>query len=535
MAARLADRSWLAMLALATSLAVVFGVACSGLLSMRWSLLVVDVSQLCAALTATAACWTTAVRNTGAQRRWRLWMGAGTCGWAIGQLQWSIYHLLGGAVLPPPSAADAAYLLLPVCALVAIIALAAGRPAPSAQWRLGSRLATTALDGFIVTGSLFVLSWVTVLGPVIRAGASSRLAYSIAIAYPVTDLLLTVIIVLLIGMTSSAHRLQLLILGVGLFSLSVSDSVFAYRVSAGAKGMPTLADAGFVIGLSCVALAALTPPGPSSDWEAHPDVRWGRLLLPYVPVAGVVVLSIVQQMQGAPLDAVAIVAETLVIALLITRQAIGLAQAAKLAGSRARLVIASDRSRRRLERDLHDGIQQRLIAIALDVRRAEADVPSGMTGLRQQLSTVVTGLGDAVNEVRELSRGVHPAMLTEGGLKPALRTLARRCDTPVELDVQLDGRAPESVEVAAYYVAAEALTNVTKYAQATVVQVGARVQRGYLQLTVHDDGVGGADPKRGTGLTGLADRVEALGGVLTVDSPPGRGTRLQAQLPMNRA
>ncbi|GAA2366909.1 sensor histidine kinase [Dactylosporangium salmoneum] len=522
------------MLAVAASLVVVLGVACSGLLSRRWSLLFDDGSQFGAALAATLACWITAARYTGGQRRWRLWMGAGTCAWMIGQILWSWYRLFGGVPLPTPSAADAGYLLLPAFALVAIIALAADRAAPGSPWRHSARLATTVLDGLIVTGALFVLSWVAALGPVVQAGGTNPLEYSIAIAYPVTDLLLTVIVILLIGSASSANRLQLFILGVGLFSLSVSDSVFAYLVSGGATSTPTLADAGFVIGLSCVALAALTPAGETSEWETHAGVRWGRLLLPYVPVTAMIALSVVLQVRGAPLDPVATVAETLVVALLITRQAIGLVHSEKLAGSRERLVLATDRTRRQLERDLHDGVQQRLVAIALDVRRAEADVPPGMTGLHQQLSSVVTGLGDAVNEVRELSRGVHPAMLTEGGLQPALRTLARRSGAPVELDVQLDGRAPEPVEVAAYYVVAEALTNVTKYAQATDVQVHARVQRGYLQLMVQDDGVGGADPKRGTGLTGLADRVEALGGSLTVDSPPGHGTRLRAQLPLTR-
>ncbi|MFF5235208.1 sensor histidine kinase, partial [Dactylosporangium sp. NPDC000521] len=202
--------------------------------------------------------------------------------------------------------------------------------------------------------------------------------------------------------------------------------------------------------------------------------------------------------------------------------------------SRARLVLVADQTRRQLERDLHDGIQQRLISLGLDIRRAEADVPPELTQLRQQLSAVVAGLNGTVDDVRELSRGVHPAILTEGGLRPALRALARRSAVPVELDVQVDGRQPEPVEVAAYYVVAEALTNATKYAHATLVHVCAQVRGRNLRLTVRDDGIGGADPKRGTGLIGLTDRVEATGGTLTLYSPVGQGTRLQAEIPLNR-
>ena len=139
-----------------------------------------------------------------------------------------------------------------------------------------------------------------------------------------------------------------------------------------------------------------------------------------------------------------------------------------------------------------------------------------------------------VDEVRELSRGVHPAILTEGGLRAALRVLARRSAVAVELDVHVDGRQPEPIEVAAYYVVAESLTNAAKYAQATAVSVCVQVRDSYLYLTVSDDGIGGADPKRGTGLIGLTDRVEALGGTLILESPPGQGTRLQADFPLDQ-
>ncbi|GAB3829194.1 sensor histidine kinase [Dactylosporangium cerinum] len=264
----------------------------------------------------------------------------------------------------------------------------------------------------------------------------------------------------------------------------------------------------------------------------HPGTRWGHLLLPYVPVAGTGVLLVVQLVRGVPMDNVEIIVEVVVIALLIIRQAVTLGQSAGLVASRARLVLATDLTRRQLERDLHDGVQQRLISLGLDIRLAEASVPPELPELRQQLSAVMAGLNGTVEEVRELSRGVHPAILTEGGLRPALRALARRSAIGVELDIRLDGRQPEPIEVAAYYVVAEALTNAAKYAESTLVQVCVEVRGGYLHLTVSDDGIGGADPKRGTGLIGLTDRVEAMGGTLTLESPPGQGTHLQADFPL---
>ncbi|MFG2043755.1 HAMP domain-containing protein [Dactylosporangium sp. NPDC048998] len=205
---------------------------------------------------------------------------------------------------------------------------------------------------------------------------------------------------------------------------------------------------------------------------------------------------------------------------------------ADLVASRARFVFATDQARRRIERDLHDGVQQRLISLGLEVRRAEASVPPELPDLREQLGAVAAGLTGTVDDVREISRGVHPAILTEAGLRPALRVLARRCGVAVDLDIKLDGRLPEPVEVAAFYVAAEALTNAAKHARATHVSIGATVRDEQLHLTVSDDGVGGADPAHGSGLIGLTDRVEALGGTLVMHSPPGGGTRLSVRLPL---
>ena len=204
----------------------------------------------------------------------------------------------------------------------------------------------------------------------------------------------------------------------------------------------------------------------------------------------------------------------------------------ELAASRARIVAAGDQARRRIERDLHDGTQQRLVSLVLDLRSAEAAVPPERPELRAQLARVADGLTGALEELRELSRGIHPAILSEGGLAPALKALARRSAIPVELEVDVQARLPEPVEVAAYYVISEALANAAKHAHASVAQVEAEARDGLLRLSVCDDGVGGATPGGGSGLVGLADRVEALGGTIEVHSPAGEGTRLQIDLPI---
>jgi signal transduction histidine kinase len=198
----------------------------------------------------------------------------------------------------------------------------------------------------------------------------------------------------------------------------------------------------------------------------------------------------------------------------------------ELAASRVRIVAAADQARRRIERDLHDGIQQRLVSMLLEVRANEATLPPD---LRDQFAD---GLAAALDEVRELSRGIHPAILTEGGLRPALKALARRSAVPVEAGIDVPGRLPETVEVGAYYVVSEALANASKHARATLVNVEARVSAGVLRVCVRDDGVGGARPGTGSGLVGLTDRVQALGGTLTITSAAGEGTTLCADLPV---
>lgn len=203
----------------------------------------------------------------------------------------------------------------------------------------------------------------------------------------------------------------------------------------------------------------------------------------------------------------------------------------ELAASRVRLVAASDETRRRIERDLHDGIQQRLVSLTLDLRGLEAALSGEPAGVRTQLAEVVEGLGAALDELREISRGIHPAILSEGGLVPALNALARRSPVPVELVTDIPARLPAPTEITGYYVVAELLTNVAKHAQATSVRIEAEHANGRLELVVSDDGTGGADPLRGTGLTGLVDRIDAVGGRIAIVSPPGDGTTVRVQLP----
>jgi signal transduction histidine kinase len=208
-----------------------------------------------------------------------------------------------------------------------------------------------------------------------------------------------------------------------------------------------------------------------------------------------------------------------------------LARLEDLRASRVRLVEATDAERRRLERNLHDGAQSRLVALALQLRMARDRASEG-SDTRLLLDGAIDELGTGLKELRELARGIHPAVLSERGLAPALESLANRAGLPVMLDVTLPGRLPAAAETAAYYVVAEALTNVSKYARARHAVVRAQQVDGRVVIEVSDDGVGGADAAAGSGLTGLVDRLGALDGSLEVTSPPGRGTRLRAELPV---
>jgi signal transduction histidine kinase len=206
---------------------------------------------------------------------------------------------------------------------------------------------------------------------------------------------------------------------------------------------------------------------------------------------------------------------------------------AALTAARTRIVTATDEARRRLERDLHDGAQQRLVSLGLELRSIEAGVPSELGSLREQISDAVAGLTAASADLQELARGIHPAILSKGGLGPALKMLARRCAIPVTVHLELAEHIPESTEVAAYYVVAEAITNTTRHARASGMDIDVRIDGPDLVLSIRDDGVGGADSGNGSGLIGLIDRVEALGGHLQIASPYGGGTALHVAIPMH--
>ena len=197
----------------------------------------------------------------------------------------------------------------------------------------------------------------------------------------------------------------------------------------------------------------------------------------------------------------------------------------------ARIVAAADDVRRRIERDLHDGLQQRLVSLGLRARLAEASVPPDHRELKCDLARIAEGLAEAMENLREISHGIHPAVLSECGLGAAVEALARRSLVPVTLNVRVAGRLPDPIEVSAYYIVCESLTNVAKHAKASFVEVSLERLGDYLDLSIRDNGVGGANIS-GAGLTGLMDRVAGLAGTMQLVSPPGRGTRLHIRLPI---
>jgi signal transduction histidine kinase len=213
------------------------------------------------------------------------------------------------------------------------------------------------------------------------------------------------------------------------------------------------------------------------------------------------------------------------------RSQLELALVIEQAAARARTMAAVDDARQRIERDLHDGLQQRLVTLGLQVREVEAAVSPAAAELKWELAQVADGLIEALRDVREISRGIHPAMLSERGLGPALKVIARRSPVAVNLTVQVAGRLADHIELGAYYIVSEALANVAKHSNAEMVVVSVEADRGVLSLSVHDDGVGGANPN-GSGLSGLRERAEALGGTFSLTSAPGHGTRIDVRLPV---
>jgi len=204
----------------------------------------------------------------------------------------------------------------------------------------------------------------------------------------------------------------------------------------------------------------------------------------------------------------------------------------ELSASRARIVVAADATRRQIERNLHDGVQQRLVSLSLELRAIESELPVDLADIQARISETVRGLQDVVEGIQEISRGIHPAIVSRGGLEAAVKALGRRSPVPVELDVRGERRISEQAEVAAYYVVSEALTNVVKHADASFASVSLVFDDSSLHLVIADDGVGGADPSAGSGLVGLSDRIQALGGRFEIATQAGVGTRLAMTIPV---
>jgi len=327
-------------------------VASAGPLSDDAKVIVDNAAQLAAGVAAAVSCWVTSRRTAGPERRWRRLMAYGMTGWSLGQVVWSYGQIVADTPLPSPSLADVGYLTMPVFALPALLALGAtARRAAGAQRRDGAVL---FLDGLIVVGSLFILTWSTALGAVVDAGAPTPLAFAVAIAYPVTDLVLVVIVVLLISTrpAPAQYRPQLLLLGTGLVALSVSDSLFAYIVASGTAHMPPLLNAGFVAGPALIAVAAFTRGAADREptRPVGPAVRWTHLLLPYVPVIATGALILAETTSGQALGRVEVVLAWLGLALVVARQMITLADNTIL------LARVSDGQRRLVHQAYHDSL-----------------------------------------------------------------------------------------------------------------------------------------------------------------------------------
>jgi signal transduction histidine kinase len=204
----------------------------------------------------------------------------------------------------------------------------------------------------------------------------------------------------------------------------------------------------------------------------------------------------------------------------------------ELIASRARIVTAADEARRKIERNLHDGIQQRLIALSLDLESVRETVPAEERDAQLGIDRLGRELEAVHDDLRQLSHGLHPAILSRRGLAAALAAVVRTCPIPVTLQADVEERQPAPIEIGVYYVVSEALTNAAKYSEATQISVRVVASRDALLASISDDGIGGADPDAGSGLTGLIDRVAALGGRLELDSRPGAGTTISAIVPI---
>ncbi len=313
--------------------AVVVAVAGSGVLPDRASTAVNDLGQLVGGIAAALACGVTGLRATGPERRWRLLLAAGFAGWSGGQALWTWSQVVSQDPIPSPSLADVGYLMLPVFALPSLLVLAvAGRRRPADGWlRSGRSRSVLLLDALVIVCSMSVLAWSTVLSAVVRAGAPTPLAFTVAIAYPVSDLVLVVLALLMLTLRRVERRPQLLLLVLGLVAISVSDSVFAYLVSSGAADLPPIGDIGFVAGPYLVALAALAPvrARPAGAAGRTETARW-HLLVPYVPLTAVGILLLVQTALDRTFDRIEVYLGLLVVGLVVTRQFVTLRENTRL-------------------------------------------------------------------------------------------------------------------------------------------------------------------------------------------------------------
>jgi diguanylate cyclase (GGDEF)-like protein len=321
-------------MAVAVFVAVVLLLDSTGVLSPHAEIIVDDTAQLAGGGAAAALCWLTSRRTRGVERTWRRLMAVGMAGWTVGQAFWSWYQIFSDTPLPSPSLADVGYLTMPVFALPALLAFDAA-PARHAGGSRAHDRAIFFLDGAIVVGSLFTLTWATALGAVVHAGSPSALAFGVAIAYPLTDLVLVAIVVLLAVTRRAPRQLrpQLWLLGSGLVGISASDSIFAYLVSSGADDMPPLSNVGFIAGPLLIAVAALTTA------DNHPAPRHARrlttmdrahLMLPYALVALTGSVVAVQSAFGDGIDAVETMLTWTVLVLVLARQVVTLLENAAL-------------------------------------------------------------------------------------------------------------------------------------------------------------------------------------------------------------
>lgn len=387
-------RAWL--VALVAFVLVVVAVDSTGVVSEDTAVVVDDAAQLAAGLAATLACWWRSRQTHGHERTWRMLMAVGMAGWSIGQCFWSWYQIFSDTPLPSPSWADVGYLTMPAMALPALLSLAVN---PSRQVPDGQRHSSVVffLDALVVVGSLFVLTWATSLGAVIDSVAPSTLAFAVAVAYPVTDLVLVVIVVLLtVTRRVSQHSaVQLALLGSGLVAISVSDSIFAYLISTGAEEMPPLTNAGFIGGPLLIALAGLAPAEATPERRQVP-VRAGaaraHLLLPYALVLLTGAVIAIQTLAGAHIDRVEATLAWVVLNLVIIRQMVTLMQNTALlervSAAQAELAhrahhdpltglanraLFSERLRTAVDRHRHDRAHFALVVVDLDDFKAVND------------------------------------------------------------------------------------------------------------------------------------------------------------------